>query len=118
MPCDAQEPRPLPWQWLCSSALACSNAATTRCASSRGSAKVTASSFRPGEHSDLPAEFFRSLHNKRARHKPLGRHGQRAERRAVGELTDAHQVRLIRHGATVAGLANHSPIAPDRRDDG
>jgi hypothetical protein len=34
----------------------------------------------PGEPSDLPSEFFRSLHNKRARPEPLGRQRQREER--------------------------------------
>jgi len=71
----------------------------------------------PGEVRDLPAEFFRSLHNKRARPEPLGRKGQSEERRAVGDLTDAHQARLVRHSAAVFELINHPPVAPDRRTE-
>ena len=41
----------------------------------------------PGEHRDLPAEFFGSPHDKRARPESVGRQGEREERRAAPSVT-------------------------------
>ena len=41
----------------------------------------------PGEHIDLPAEFVRSLHDKRARPESVGRQGEGEERRAAPSVT-------------------------------
>ncbi len=56
----------------------------------------------PGELRNLRAEFFRAPYNKGTRPESFGRQGQREKGRAVGDLADSHQARLVRHGAALA----------------